>query len=250
MLDVRIDRSSVSPLHRQLATALVEGIEGGRWGAGERLPSESELCDAFGLSRTTVRRALSELERQGLLRREKGRGTFVAQPGASSEFLQSAEGFFDEVSRTGRRVHSRVLRLAAEPLAPWAALALGLPLGSGAVTLERLRLVDEEVVMYAVTHIPEDLAAGLSPDALADASLYATLAAMNGVVVAGGRRTVEAVAASDEVARRLELLPGQPVLYLEAVSWDADRRPVEAYRAWTRSDRSRLEVQVAGAAAG
>jgi GntR family transcriptional regulator len=89
---LRLDRDSAEPLHAQLRQAVLDAIEGGRWRPGDRLPSETDLCRRFDISRTTVRQALSMLELEGALRREQGRGTFVAEPRPASGFLQSAAG--------------------------------------------------------------------------------------------------------------------------------------------------------------
>ena len=103
-----IDRASPVPFYFQLAALLEQEIVRQRWQPGERLPSESELCTQFELSRTTVRQALARLEQEGLVVPRKGIGTFVASASPRMWLLQSQEGFFqDEVSRLGRAVSSR-----------------------------------------------------------------------------------------------------------------------------------------------
>jgi GntR family transcriptional regulator len=249
MLDrtsARIDRRSPVPFYFQLRQLIRDEIAAGRWEPGERIPSENELCRHFGVSRTTVRQALSELESEGLLHKEKGRGSFVAEPRSSSWFLQSSHGFHDEATRAGRTVTSRVLRRELEELPVWASQALELPAGSTGVTLERVRFVDGELVMYVVSHLVEDLAETVLETELEHGSLYGALLAQRGVEVSGGRRVVEATTARDELAEVLEIEPGAPVLMVQAVSWDADLRPFECYRAWHRSDRTTIEVQVVG----
>jgi GntR family transcriptional regulator len=239
-----LERAPGAPLYAQLKSAILDAIESGRWSAGDRLPSEAELCDALGVSRTTVRQALAELEADGLLRREQGRGTFVAEPAAGSGFLQSAVGFQEEAARAGHVVTSRVLKRTVEPLPAGAADALGLAPGTHGVVLERVRSVDGEVVMYVQNHLLLELAEGVLEADLTQASLYATLREAHGVRVAGGRRTVEAVLADERRAELLEVRPGAPLLQVQSVSWDADGRPFECYVAWHRSDRARLEIQV------
>lgn len=249
MLDrtsARIDRRSPVPFYFQLRQLIRDEIGAGRWEPGERIPSENELCRHFGVSRTTVRQALAELESEGLLHKEKGRGSFVAEPRSSSWFLQSSHGFHDEATRAGRTVTSRVLRRELEELPAWASQALELPVGSTGVTLERVRSVDGELVMYVVSHLVEELAEIVLETELEHGSLYGALLAQRGVEVSGGRRVVEATTARDELAEVLEIEPGAPVLMVQAVSWDADLRPFECYRAWHRSDRTTIEVQVVG----
>ena len=111
---LRLDRDSAEPLHAQLREAILDAIEGGRWRPGDRLPSETELCRRFDISRTTVRQALTMLELEGALRREQGRGTFVAEPPPASGFLQSAAGFQEDAEHAGHVVTSQVLKCAVE----------------------------------------------------------------------------------------------------------------------------------------
>jgi GntR family transcriptional regulator len=242
---MRIDRRSPVPFYFQLKQLVAGEIGAGRWAPGDRLPSEFEMCDRFGVSRTVVRQALAELEAEGLLRKEKGRGTFVAEPRGSSWFLQSSHGFHDEATRAGRTVTSQILRRELGPLPGWAAQALDLPAGSTGVALERLRSVDGELVMYVVSYLVRELAEVVFDAELEAGSLYGALHD-HGVDVIGGRRVVEATHAPDTAAELLRVDAGAPVLHVQAVSWDADMRPFECYRAWHRSDRTTIEVQVIG----
>lgn len=240
----RIDRSSPIPFYFQLKKVLAEEIAAGRWAVGERLPSEPAICRHFDVSRTTVRQALAELESEGMIRREKGRGTFVAQPRGSAWLLQSSHGFFEEAVKAGRTVTSRVLRRAEGPLPTWACDALNLPADSEGVTLERLRWLDDRLVMYVINHLPARLAETVLSADLENGSLYRTLEEREGLTVFGGRRLVEAVTALEDLASLLEVEPGSPLLFVESVSWDRDLRPFECYRAWHRRDRTKVEVQV------
>src|SRR5262249_27114756 len=138
-----IDRASPVPYYFQLAELLEQEITGGRWQSGFRLPSEPELCERFGISRTTVRQALARLGKRGPMGRSKGQGTFVRRGPPGLWLLQSSEGFFqDEVDRLGRTVTSRILRAERDSLPAWACKALEMPPQSEGATLERLRSVD------------------------------------------------------------------------------------------------------------
>ena len=245
----RIDRRSPIPFYFQLKRLVADEIRSSRWQPGTRLPSEIDLCERFDVSRTTVRQALGELEREGTLRKEKGRGTFVAEPVSSSWLLQSSHGFHEDATKEGKTVTSRVLRCELEVLPDWAADALTMPAGSHGVTLERVRSVDGQLAMYVVNHLAPELADTVLGAELERGSLYGTLAEREGLAVAGGRRVVEAATAADELARLLCVEPGAPLLFVESVSWDQDQRPFECYRAWHRSDRSKIEVQVVAATA-
>ena len=239
----RVDRTSPVPFYFQLKKLLAEEIVAGRWLPGDRLPSEPSICDHFEVSRTTVRQALGELEAEGLIRREKGRGTFVAEPRSTSWLLQSSHGFYEEATASGHGVRSRVLRRGLEALPSWACDALDLPDGSVGVTVERIRWVDDQLVMYVITHLPEHLAEVVLAADLEAGSLYRTLERGTGLSVFGGRRVVEAVTAQEELATLLKVEPGAPLLFVESVSWDRNLKPFDCYRAWHRADRTKIEVQ-------
>jgi GntR family transcriptional regulator len=238
-----IDRRSPIPFYFQLTGLLTREIETGRWAVGDRLPSEPTICEQFGVSRTTVRQALAALESEGLIRREKGRGTFVAER-ESGWLLQSAHGFYEEAERAGHAVQSRVLRRRVEPLPAWASDALRLQPGSDGMTVERLRWIDDHLVMYVISYFPAGVAAALLDADLVRGSLYRVLEEREGLVVAGGRRVVEAARAERDLARLLEVEHGSPLLCVEAVSWDERLQPFECYRAWHRADRTKIEVHV------
>jgi len=244
----QIDRRSPVPYFFQLKSLIADGIERGLWESGDQIPSEPELGDRFGVSRTTVRQALSELEQEGRLRKEKGRGTFVTDPPASAWFLQSSHGFYDEAQAAGREVTSVVLRRDLTELPSWAAVELDLPLGSEGVRLDRVRSVDGKVVMYVESYLRRDFADAVMGAELEHDSLYRVLREESGIQVGGGRRVVEAATAREDLAKLLEVEAGAPVLYVESVSWDRERRAFECYRAWHRSDRTKIAVQVVGEA--
>ena len=239
-----IDRASPVPFYFQLRKLLEDQIVSGRWVPAERLPGESALCEHFTVSRTTVRQALAELENEGLVRREKGRGTFVAEPRTSAWLLQSAHGFHEEGERAGHSVTSQVLRKEVGPLPQWAADALRLPMGSEGVTVERLRWVDGRLVMYVLNHLPPELARTVLGADLENGSLYQVLEEREGLSVCGGARVVEAVAAEGELAGLLEVEAGSPILFVESLSWGVDNQRFECYRAWHRADRTKIQVQV------
>jgi GntR family transcriptional regulator len=240
-----IERDSPWPLHFQLAALLEREVTSGRWSPGMRLPSEPALCRHYGLSRTTVRQALARLEQEGLISRHKGQGTFVKESRPRSWLLQASEGFFhDELVRMGRTVTSTVLRLERATLPGWASDKLALPAGSEGVMLERVRAVDGLVALYVVNYLPERLADSVLSISDPNESLYERLAREDGITVAGGRRVLEAVQAEDKAAMILGTEPGAALALIESVSWDAQMRPFDCYRAWLRTDRMKIEVEV------
>jgi GntR family transcriptional regulator len=240
-----IDRDSPVPFYFQLAELLEREIVSGRWEAGLRLASELELGEHFGVSRTTVRQALGRLEQEGLIARRKGQGTFVEESRPRSWLVQSSAGFFqDESARMGRQVTSQVRRAERNVLPAWATDALGLAPGSTGVTLERIRSCDGLVAMYNVNHLPERFAEtvlALQPDQ----SLYERLHHDHGVEPAGGNRKLEAVPAEELLANLLGVPPKTPLVFIESVTWDRAMQPFDCYQSWLRTDRMKIDIEVA-----
>jgi len=239
-----IDRASPVPLHIQLKQALKDQILGGSWKAGDLVPGEPDLCREFRVSRTTVRQALAGLAYEGLVVRERGRGTFVAPPKLTERAAERLSGFYEDMAILGHPPVSRVLRQEIVPASEQVAARLNLKTGGRVVEIERLRLVQGEPVVLTTTRVPHKLCPGLEAADLTHRSLYEYLETECGLTLARGRRTIEAVAADARQARLLRTRRGAPLAFLESVSYLDDGRPVEYYLAWHRGDRSRFEVEL------
>jgi GntR family transcriptional regulator len=223
----RIDRTSPVPYYHQLRGILESALVSNRYQDGDRLPSEAQLCDAYGVSRTVVRQALGDLESEGLIVRVKGRGSFVAPSKTSERLVQTL---------------SRVLRLERLPAPPHLLNVLALAPGEEIVLLERLRLVDAEPWVLTTTYLPASICSEILGLDMTDRSLYATLEDDLGLELATGTRTVEAAVAGPDLGAQLAVEEGAPLLCLRSITYLADGRPVEYFVAWHRGDRSRFEV--------
>jgi GntR family transcriptional regulator len=243
-LRTSIDHSSPIPYYAQLMEALRDAIEGGVWEPGQQMPSEAELCDMFELSRTPVRQALDELEREGLISRIKGKGTFVAEPKISEGLVQELTGFFQDMVDRGHTPVTEVLKYEVVPAIPKIAGYLGVEPGTPIYEIERLRSINNEPIVLVTTYLPHDLCPELVDADLRTRSLYAYLEEACGLVITRGRRTIEAVPASKYEAKLLEVEVGAPLILLDSVSYLRDGTPIEYYHALHRGDRSRFEVEL------
>lgn len=240
----RLNRQFKEPLWQQLVAVLREAIETGALLPDQALPSEADLVDRFGVSRTVVREALAEMVRNGSIYKIRAKGSFVAPPPRDLSFIGSNVGSFQDLARSGRSVSTHVLTLDEGQADDREAAALRIPAGTKVVRMRRLRTVDGTPWMLVRTTLPRDRFGGLHKANLEDRSLYDHLRRTYGVEAVGADRWLQAVVLSPEDAGLLQLAPGSPVLDIESVAWDKDEVPFEYYRALHRTDESRFYVGV------
>lgn len=239
-----IRRKGPLPYYAQLAEILRRAIADGRWQPGEALPSEAELGSIHGLSRTAVRQALGQLVTEGLVQKEKGRGSFVRRATIAEFTVQELRGFFDEMTERGHLVSERVLDRGLVTAPPEVAGDLQLPMGAKAVRLFRVREVDRVPICETETHLPASRFEAIAGMDLSGKSLYSILRTEFGVAPAGGRRTMESVAAGPSTARNLGVDRAVPLLKVTALNYDDEGIPFEYFTALYRGDSTRFELEV------
>lgn len=198
----------------------------------------------FAVSRTVIRQALNDLVNKGLLVREKGKGTFVAQPKIRESLVQKLTGFYQDMVEQGYTPQAEILRQERIPAHQKIAHSLNVEPGTPLIVIERLRLVDDTPIQLVTSYVPEALCPALLDVDLTHQSLYAFLEAECGVFIARGRRSIEAVPANEREARLLKVQKGAPLILLDSVSYSSDGTPVEYYHALHRGDRTRFEVEL------
>lgn len=244
LLNPTIDRSSPIPYYVQLKEALRGPIDGGLWKPGDQIPGEVELCRLFNVSRTVVLQALNELGYEGLITRVKGKGTFVSEPKISESLVQKLTGFYQDMIDRGHNPVSKVLKQEVMPASTKVAGYLRLTPGTQVIDIERLRFIQDEPIVLVTTYLPYSLCPKLADADLSNQSLYAFLEEECGLVIARGRRMIEAVLANEYEARLLQVKKGAPLILLDSVSYLKDDTPIEYYHALHRGDRSRFEVEL------
>ncbi len=221
------------PVYVRLKDTIRAGIAAGEWKTGEAIPSERELCAAYGISRMTARQAIGDLVHDGVLTRQRGRGTFVAPP-RFAQRLRYLTGFTADMAARGIVASSRRLELRAVPAVEGIAGELAVSVGTPVVYLERIRLADGRPVGLERAWLSVSATDALLASA-ATGSLYEELAALGHHPIRAEQRIVAGLAD----ARETELLgldPGAPVLRTRRRSYDAQGRAVEVAEAAYRGD--------------
>jgi DNA-binding GntR family transcriptional regulator len=222
-LSMLVDRNSPVPLYFQVAQHLEHLIESGELPAGTRLENEIDLADQLGLSRPTMRRAIGYLVDRGLLVRKRGVGTQVVH--AKVRRPVELTSLYDDLAKTGRHPHTRVLDFAVEPASDALALELGIPEGTDVYAFERLRYAEDEPLALMRNHVPADLLR-LTPEDLEVHGLYNMLRA-NGVSLRIAKQSIGARAATAAEARALGETKGAPLLTMVRAAYDDHGRAVE-----------------------
>lgn len=237
------------PLYWQLAERVRHQIAAGRYAVGAQLPTEAAFGREFGVSRITVRAALDRLAAEGLVRRERGRGTFVTAPPIEHDLGQFTD-FAEDMAAADLHPASRVTHFAEEPAGEAVAAQLGVARGATVVRVDRLRLADERPVAFDRTYLPPRYGRLLDPTALATATILRLLEDRHAVPILAGRYTIEATVADGEIAAALALVAGSPVLLVHRASQTAGGERVFYQRRHYRGDRVRYTLDLRRAAPG
>jgi GntR family transcriptional regulator len=235
---------SLGPTARAARDRLLTEVEARR--PGERLGTERELSERLGVARSTIRSALADLERSGVVRRARGRagGIFVTERKVERD-LTSLASLPAYLRRQGFESDARVLSTATVEADGETAAALGAPL---VLEIVRVRLADGEPISLERASFPADRFPGLLDRSLSG-SLYELLETQYGLAPGEAEERIEVVAAGAAEARLLGVARGAPLLAVARTAWDADGRPFERSHDLFRADRARIVVRARAAAA-
>lgn len=236
---IKIDRQAKVPLYHQITQNFRELIGGGQLQPGETVPSEWELSALYGVSRLTVRRALDELVRDGLLNRRHGVGTFVANP-TEAQIFPSELSFTKNMQRIGRTPSSRMVSLQVVAATPAVAQYLELQAGAPVFELVRVRLVDGEPLMLETTYLSQARFPDLPQADLSDGSLYEFLNKHCQVNVVALDQVLEPTLLTDREAGLLDVRRRAPAILSEIVGFTSDGMPIEYTWSVTCAGRGRF----------
>ncbi len=228
------------PLHAAIAEHLAASISSGSLAPGTRLPPERQLAATLGVSRMTVRQALGELERDGLVRRVVGRagGTFVGET-PSGEAATGAGGISAALRRAAGASHAELVSAEIEPAGKRTAAALGLGRNDRVVVIARLRLTSGKPLAVERTSLPSRLFPDIE-DLDLSGSLYDLMEVGFGLRPVRAVERLEVAEARPSDARTIGAKRGSSVLLVERVGYAADGTPVEFSRDRFRADRTWL----------
>jgi GntR family transcriptional regulator len=236
-----VSKSSHIPMRYQIEQAMRERIESGIWKPGQQLPSEMELCTRYKVSRTTMRQAISHLVDEGLIVRERGRGSFIRD----SMITAGARGltsFSDEMAALGKHAGAQVLSIQQEPASAEIAKRLRIKEEEPVVVIKRVRYANESPIGIQIASLPSERFPGLETADLANQSLYTYLQQRYGVVVAEAEEIFTITSISGTDAQLLMIADGTCGFHVERLTFDDNKEPFEFVTSLMRSDRYRIQL--------
>lgn len=232
------------PLYYQVKSVLEERIHLGSLAPRGRLPSESELCKEFGVSRGTVREALRELVAAGLIERQHGRGSFVIpEPPVNPppiKYTGLLADLYDQIAKV--KVRSLEINVAPGPPAVLRSLALdsGLPL----MVIRRDRYLDGEPFAFTINFLPIALGKRIDPPALRKYPLLRLLEERLHIEIAAAEQSMRATLADADIALRLAVPIASPIMFAERLYFAPGGKPIYVAHSFYRADRYQFTIHL------
>jgi len=241
----RINRTSKLPLYHQLYEILRADILHGKWEPGDMLPPESELVERYQVSRTTVRQVLDMLVNEGLIYRQRGRGTFVAHP-TLEQGLVRIVSFTQDMRQRGCKPGTEVLFSGLVPAPEDIAKKLEIEPGEELARLDRLRLADGEPMSIEESHLVYRYCPGVLEGDYAANSLREALERDHSIRLIRAKQVIRAILAPSKLAGLLSIPSKSALLFIERISYSQQDVPVEFLRIYYRADRYSLYNELQG----
>lgn len=231
------------PLYSQLREKLRERILDGTYGAHQQLPTESELTSTYKVSRITVRQALSDLQKEGLLFKIRGKGSFVSKPKAFQD-LARLQGFGEAMHRHGHETYNRLVGVKMLRPEKRVVARLGLRTAESACEIQRVRFLNREPISLDVTYVRRDLGERLAKEDLATRDIFSIIENDYGIALGEAELHIEATTADATLARLLTIEEGAPILRIERLTLTAAGRPLDFEFLYYRGDAFQYRLRV------
>lgn len=240
-----VDETNPIPKYLQISAWLREVIETGRYKKGEKLPSEVELSKMCGVNRNTLRQAISELTAIGLLRKEKGTGTFVDAPAPLQlrHRLERITSFTDLMRESGIVQKTKILKKGFETARDDVAEALFLGSNNRVIVVHRVRAGDGTPLIYEESYLPYDKFKGILNMNLTG-SMYKIMSQHFDVVLARSKQTISSINLNTKIAKILKIPANSAGIYIESLTFDENSIPIELLYSYHRGDKYKLEIEL------
>lgn len=230
--------NAVMPIYYQIKQAIKSWIVNKECLPGEKIPSENELANKFNASRLTIRQAISQLIHEGFLISKRGEGTFVTNDeNLINSFSFEFSGFMDDVLYQIPKVIAKSVTI--DKIEATRLIKEKLALDENAkevVQIKRVRYVRERLFTYTINYLPMEVGTKIVEKDLYQKKLLEILEKDLGIRFTQAVQTIEATFADQEVAEKLAIASGSPVLFVERTMYVERHKPIEVYQSFYRGD--------------
>ncbi len=233
---------SKSPLYYQLAEIIINDIKEKNLQENDRILTEREYCEKYNLSRSTVRQAIAYLEKKGYIYKVQGCGTFVSSRVMKQKLLKFYS-FTEEAKKQGKTPSSKILSFKEKKADEKICKELNINRDDKVYELQRLRLADDEVVMYEKTYLLEKKMQGLSKNILLEKPLYDILQNRYNISFTKATERFSVLLADEKIAEILTIPQGSPIIRLQRWTY-AGMEIIEYTVSLVRGDRFEFEVEL------
>lgn len=231
------------PMYTQIKEMLRARIMDGSYQPHQQLPSESEMTAAFQVSRITVRQALSDLQKEGLIFKIHGKGTFVSKPKAFQNVTR-LQGFGEAMGSMGYETYSQVVGIKFQQAGRTVGARLDIAENEMVCELRRVRFLNREPISLDVSYLPADIGQRLQKEDLASRDVFLILENDYGYALDSAQLQIEAVLADESLAHLLRVEEGSPILRIERLTYTAERQPLDFEYLYYRGDAFQYRLTV------
>ena len=240
--EVQVVPMSSVPMHTQIREIIRRRVLDGTYAPHSQMPSESQMMEAFSVSRITIRQALGDLQKEGLIFKVPGKGSFVAKPKAFQN-LSRLQGFGEAMGPSGYETFSQVLSMRQVPASDVVARRLKLALGDAVYEIQRLRYLNREPISVDQSYFPLALGERLAQEDLPTRDIFVILENDFGLHLTHADVQIEAISADEFLARQLRIAEASPLLRIERLTY-ADDQPVDFEFLYYRGDAFQYRLRI------
>lgn len=241
---IKLDKNIPIPLYYQLKQMIIHMITSNQLKEGDSIQTEAEFSSELGISRPTIRQALSELVNEGYLYRLKGKGTFVSKPKIDERFLQKLDSFNNEMRQKGLTPTTKVIDFKVISGNARVNKILNIPNEEELIYLCRLRFADEEPIVFLETYLHHKNYPDLIKEDFAHDSLYRVLEEKYDKKILRASRVIETVNASKEDAKLMNINKNDALFLVKTIAFDQSGIPSEYSEARYRGDRNQFSIEL------
>lgn len=234
---------SLKPLYVQLRDELRAQILEGHLKPLERIPSEAELTERYAMSRITVRQALNDLHKEGLIVKVHGKGTFVSQPRLAQDVTR-LQGLAEAMFGEGHEVRNRTLSLKDVAASAEVAGRLAIPAKTSVTEIKSLRYVDRQPISLDVSYMPSEIGRRLKKADLPGRDIIDIYERDLGLAIGHAELVIEAAKADKFQGKLLKIEAGAPLLHIQRVIYTPDHRPIHFDSVSYRGDAFRYRLRI------